>query len=422
MEATTTPRILIIGTGDTKADELLFMRDCIVKAGGIPLLLDVSVLGDPPYRPDYDKHAAAAAAETTIDAIAAVGDENSAMASMALGASRLTRRLHDEGKVDAFIALGGTMGTDLALDVALTLPLGVPKFIVSTIAYSHLMPPERIAADLMMILWAGGLYGLNNVCKSVLSQACGAVVGAAKSSMKPSMDRPVIGMSSLGKSCLSYMVGLKPELEKRGYEVVVFHTTGMGGRAFESMAAQRGFAAVLDFSLQEVANHLNGSVVNSGSDRLENAGKTAIPQIVAPGAIDMVDFPTWQPVPEIFADRPYHAHNRLLASVTTHPEGRRRIARAIGEKLAAAKGPVAFILPTGGIQQWDQEGEPLYDPEGLAAFVDEMRAAVRSPAELHEIAGHINSSTFIETVLSIFERWVEAGIVPPGRPSSGRIA
>lgn len=416
------PRILIIGTGDTKADELLFMRDCIVKAGGVPLLFDVSVLGDPPYQPDHDKHAVAAAADTTIDAIAAIGDENSAMASMALGASRLTRQLYDAGKIDAFVALGGTMGTDLALDVALALPLGVPKFVVSTIAYSHLMPPERIAVDLMMILWAGGLYGLNSACKSVLSQACGAVVGAARSALKPVMERPVIGMSSLGKSCLTYMVALKPELEKRGYEVVVFHTTGMGGRALESMAAQRGFAAVMDFSLQEVANQLNGSVVNSGPDRLENAGKAAIPQIVAPGAIDMVDFPTWQPVPEVFADRPYHAHNRLLASVTTHPEGRRRIARAIGEKLAAAKGPVAFILPAGGIQQWDQEGEPLHDPEGLSAFVDEMRSAIREPAELFEIDGHINSPVFVETVLSIFQSWVEAGIVPPGKPSPGIVA
>src|ERR1700752_4355087 len=108
------------------------------------------------------------------------------------------------------------------------------------------------------------------------------------------------------------MAEFKPQLERRGYEVVVFHTTGMGGRAMESVAAQRGFAAVLDLSLQEVANQLNGSVVNSGADRLENAGRAGIPQIVAPGAIDMVDFPTWQPIASALADRPYHAHNRLL--------------------------------------------------------------------------------------------------------------
>nr|WP_139043757.1 Tm-1-like ATP-binding domain-containing protein [Mesorhizobium alhagi] len=419
---TRTPRILVVGTGDTKADELLFMRDRIAKAGGVPVMMDASVLGEPPYRPEYNRHAVAAAAETTIDAVAASGDENTAMTAMALGASRLASKLQETGEIDAFIAVGGTMGTDLALDVALALPLGVPKFVVSTIAYSHLIPPERIAPDLMMILWAGGLHGLNGACKSVLSQACGAVVGAARHVLKPAKDdRPVIGMSSLGKSCLTYMVSLKSELERRGYEVVVFHTTGMGGRAMELIAARNGFAAVMDFSLQELANYLNGSVVNSGPDRLENAGRAGIPQIVAPGAIDMVDFPTWQPVPEVFADRPYHAHNRLIASVTCGAEARRRIARAIGDKLAAATGPVAFVLPSGGIQQWDQEGEPLHDPDGLAAFVDEMRSAIREPTELHEIEGHINGEAFVSTVLAIFDRWVAAGIVPAGKGRDNQV-
>ena len=411
-----TPRILIIGTGDTKADELNFMRDRISEAGGKPLMLDVSVLGDPPYAPDYDKHAVAAAAGTTIGAVAESGDENTAMVLMANGAASLARTLHAAGEIDAMVALGGTMGTDLALDVAQALPLGAPKLIVSTVAFSHLLPPERIAADLMMILWAGGLYGLNSACASVLSQACGAIVGAARLSEPVRPDRPVVAMSSLGKSCLQYMVTLRPELEKRGYEVVVFHTTGMGGRALESIAARRGFSAVMDFSLQELANQLNGSVVNSGPDRLENAGKVGIPQIVAPGAIDMVDIPTWQPLPERYAERPYHAHNRLLASVTAAPDDRRRVARAIGDKLAAASAPVAFILPAGGIQQWDQEGEPLHDPEGLSAFVDEMRRSVREPAEFHEIAGHINSRAFTDKVLSIFDDWVAKGIVAPGRP------
>ncbi len=169
------PNILVIGTGDTKSDELLFMADVIGQAGGQPVMVDVSVLGDPPYRPDYSRHDVAAAADTTIEAIIDSGDENTAMALMAKGASTLVANLHEVGQVDGIIALGGSMGTDLALDVAAVLPLGVPKFVVSTIAYSHLLPPERIAPDLMMILWAGGLYGLNEICRSVLSQACGAV-------------------------------------------------------------------------------------------------------------------------------------------------------------------------------------------------------------------------------------------------------
>lgn len=416
MNDTPRPRILLIGTGDTKADELLFMQECIDRAGGEAIMMDISVLGDPPYSANCDKHAVAAAADTTIEAVVASGDENSSMALMATGASRLAKQLCDEAKIDGMIAIGGTMGTDLALDVAQAMPLGVPKLVVSTIAFSHLIPPERIAADLMMILWAGGLYGLNGVCKSVLSQACGAIVGAARSAVRPKAERPVVAMTSLGKSCLSYMVELKPQLEARGYEVVVFHTTGMGGRAMESIAAQRGFAAVLDLSLQEVANQLMGSVVNSGPDRLMNAGQGGVPQIVAPGAVDMVDFPVWLPVPANLAGRPFHAHNRLLASATSGPDDRRRIARAIADKLAAAAAPVAFVLPSAGIQAWDRQDEPLHDPEGLEAFVTEMRAAIRPPVELHEIEGHINDRDFVDAVLAVFDRWVAAGIIPPGMP------
>lgn len=415
MKAFSHPRILLIGTGDTKADEVLFMQRCIADLGGEPIMMDISVLGDPPYSAQHDKHAVAAAAETTIEAVIASGDENSSMTLMALGASRLTRRLYDQGKIDGVVAIGGTMGTDLALDVALALPLGVPKLIVSTIAFSHLIPPERIAADLMMMLWAGGLYGLNGTCRAVLSQACGAIVGACRSVIPARPERPIIALTSLGKSCLNYIVALKPELEARGYDVVVFHTTGMGGRAMESIAAQGGFAAVLDLSLQEVANQLMGSVVNSGTDRLMNAGRRGIPQIVAPGAIDMVDFPAWLPVPADLPDRPFHAHNRLLASVTSRPEDRRRIARAIAEKLATATAPVAFVLPRGGIQQWDREGEPLHDPQGLGAFVEEMRAAIRPPVELHEIKEHINDANFVAKVLDIFDRWVASGIVAAGK-------
>lgn len=413
--ANKTPRILLIGTGDTKSDEMLFMAGKIGDAGGRAIIMDVSVLGEPKFTPDHSKHDVAAAAETTIDAVINSGDENTAMALMAAGASGLARRLHDEDKIDGVLILGGSMGTDLALDVAAALPLGVPKLVVSTIAYSHLIPPERISTDLMMILWAGGLFGMNSICESVLSQACGAVVGAARAGTKPQSNRPVVGMTSLGKSCLSYMTTLKPALEARGYEVAVFHTTGMGGRAFEAVAAQNGFAVVMDFSLQEIVNHENGvQATSSGWDRLENAAKIGIPQIVAPGAVDMVDLPSWAPLPPRFAGRPYHAHNRLLGSITTDPEGRRQTARTIGQKLERAWGPVAFILPTGGIQQWDQVDEPLHDPEGLRAFVDAMRLAIKPPVEFHEIGDHINGPGFSAKALEIFDAWVADGIIPAG--------
>ena len=220
--------ILVIGTYDTKNDELDFLAGVISAQRGQVVTMDVSVLGDPARPADYSKHDVAEAGQSSIADAIASGDENQAMQIMARGASLLTARLFAEGVFDGVIALGGTMGTDLALDVCSALPLGVPKYIVSTVAFSPLIPAERLAADTQMILWAGGLYGLNSVCKASLSQAAGAVLGAARAVVRPGARKPLIGMTSLGKSALRYMVFLKPALEERGYEVAVFHATGIG--------------------------------------------------------------------------------------------------------------------------------------------------------------------------------------------------
>jgi uncharacterized protein (UPF0261 family) len=410
------PRILLIGTADTKADELLFIRQCVEQGGGSVCIMDVGVLGQPSFAPEIGNREVAAAAGTTLEAIAALGDENAAMATMAQGAAALAQQWHAQGRIDGLLALGGTMGTDLALDAAAALPLGVPKCVVSTVSFSHLIAPQRITADLMMILWAGGLYGLNPVCRSVLAQAAGAVLGACRHASPPRFDRPLVGMTSLGKSCLAYMVALKPELERRGFELAVFHTTGMGGRAFESLAAQGRFAAVMDFSLQELSNLAHGSVVSAGPDRLEGAGRRRVPQIVAPGAVDMIDLPTEQPLRAEHRDRAYHAHNRLIASVATTPDERRATARLIAGKLAKATGPTQLVLPLRGIEQWDREGEPMHDPEGLAAFVDEIRRQVRPPVGLVEIDAHINDRAFVDAVLAIFDRWVADGVVSRSEP------
>jgi uncharacterized protein (UPF0261 family) len=286
------------------------------------------------------------------------------------------------------------------------------------VAYSHLIPPQRLAADLMMILWAGGLYGLNSVCTTILSQAAGAIVGACKSLVTPRSERPLVAISSLGKSCLSYMVSLAPALAARGYEAAVFHSTGMGGRAIEALAAQERFVAVFDLALGELGNEAHGSVVTAGPDRLEAAGARGIPQICAPGGSDMIDLQTWRAIPERYADRPYHAHNRLIASVTMTADERRATARLMIGKLAQAKGPTAFLLPLRGIQAWDRPGEALHDPQGLAAFSDEVRRCVRPPIELVELDCHINDPQFVEAALAVFDRWVAEGRVTPGLRSA----
>ncbi len=408
------PKILIVGTADTKSHEIQFIRDCMLANGSDPRVMDVSVLGEPLFEVEYTKHDVAAVASTTITDIIALGDENSAMTKMAEGAVGLALQLYEAGEADALLALGGTMGTDLALDVAAALPLGVPKFVVSTVAYSQLIPPERLAPDLMMILWAGGLYGLNSICKSVLSQAAGAVAGAALASVKPQRQKPVIAISSLGKSCLSYMVRLVPALEQRGYEVAVFHATGMGGRALETLASRGEFAAVLDLALCELSNATFGGTASAGPDRLEGSGRAATPQIVAPGAMDMIDFATWKALPDRFASRDYHAHNRLIASVSLTADERAEAARVIAGKLAGSKAPVTFILPLKGIEEWDRDGGPMCDRQAHLGLTEAFRAEINAPVRLLEIDAHINDTAFSDAVLQVFDEWVSAGVVRAG--------
>ena len=404
-------RILIVGTYDTKNDELSYLADCIRGQGGQPLTMDVSVLGDPAEPTDWSKHDVAAAGGSSIAAAIAAEDENAAMQIMAEGAATLAAKLHREGRIDAVIVLGGTMGTDLALDCAKALPMGVPKYVVSTVAFSPLIPPERLAPDIQMILWAGGLYGLNSVCKSSLSQAAGAVLGAARAVEPPARDRPLIGMTSFGKTVLRYMVALKPELEKRGFEVAVFHATGMGGRAFESLAAEGAFACVMDFATQELGNHIMGSAISAGPDRLTGAGRAGLPQIVAPGCYDLVDLVGWHELPERFRGYESHAHNRLLSSILLGAEERREVAQAHCRQLSGAKGPTVFLLPTQGCNEWDRPGAPLHDAGGLAAFCDEMRRCAPGTVRLQELDAHINDPAFAEAALAVLDGWIADGTV-----------
>ena len=403
--------ILIVGTYDTKNDELDYMAERITALGGGVLSMDISVLGDPATPTDLSKHDVAEAGGSSIQAAIDSGDENTAMQIMARGASALAQRLLAEGRFDGVVILGGTMGTDAALDICQALPLGVPKYVVSTVSFSPLIEPERLSADIQMILWAGGLYGLNSVCKSSLSQAAGAVLGAARAVEPPTADRPTVGMTSLGSSCLKYMKFLKPALEERGFEVAIFHATGMGGMAFESIAAEGGFACVMDFALPELGNLLAGSVVNAGTDRLLGAGRAGIPQLVAPGCLDLIDFAGWQDIPEQYQDRPFHAHNRLIKSSGLNAEERRETARAMAERLSQATAPVHVLLPNHGIEEWDRPGDVAHDPEAFAAFCDEMRGVMTDPITFSELDCHINDAAFAEAALAIFDAWVADGIV-----------
>ena len=405
--------ILIIGTVDTKSDEIDYMRNCIISLNCNAILMDVSVLGEPSIKVDYSKHDIAKYAGMSNQDIINLGNENDAMIASAKGARELSLKLLKEKKIDGVIALGGTMGTDLALDVFSILPIGFPKCLVSTVAGSPLIEPNRLPPDIITILWAGGLYGLNSICKSSLSQACGAVVGAAMSSIKELKSKPIVAITSLGTSALTYIIRLLPELEKRGFEAAVFHTTGMGGSAMESLIKQGKIVAVMDFSLVEVSNYFFESEVNSGAKRLEIAGECAVPQIVAPGGLTVVDAKTWDKPPKSFESREFRPHNRLITCAALEPEERGEIAKIVGEKLMNSKGPTAFIMPHGGFDDWDKEGEWAFDKNAIETFYKEIKKILDDRVEFHEIDQNINEPQFTDLALNIFDRWVKEGFINP---------
>lgn len=430
------PRLLVVGTVDTKSDEIFFLVEQVILAGAQAVVMDVSVLGSHNAKVAISNQQVALASGMPLEKIIALGDENLAMTQMAKGACHLAQQLFEQDQIDGMLALGGTMGTDLALDVALSLPLGVPKVLLSTIAFSPLIAPERLAPDLTMMLWAGGLYGLNSLCKQSLSQAAWAAVGACRSDFCTKRQssaeelalvengqilKPMVGMTSLGSSALKYMVKLKPALEQRGFELAVFHTTGMGGRAFEELAAKGKFACVMDFSLQELVNHLGSSVVTAGPSRMTAASKALVPQLIAPGATDMVDYPAWAHKPIRFQDRPSHAHNRLIASVCIDAEMRSEVALAIIENVKVTQSPIHLIIPTHGIEEWDRQGQALCDPEGLETFIQSFEQSNLSAEKISFLDAHINDEKFVDQVLNIFDEWLAKGLIKTSSPVSKQL-
>lgn len=414
-----TVSILVIGTADTKAGELTFIRDEIRAQGHECLIMDVGVLNECPLPVDVTREEVAIRGGSSLTDVISLDHENSAMQVMAAGASAISREFVEQGRVQSVLVIGGTMGTDLGLDVTAALPFGVGKVILSTVAFSPIIPAERVPSDLMMILWAGGLWGRNIISDTVMRQAAGAAIGAAVGSTRsPGQRRPIVGVSSLGTSALGYIPRLWDELDARGYDVVLFHAVGPGGRSLENMAARGELAAVLDLCLLELSNHRLGSIVHSGPSRMEAAGQNGIPQIIAPGGIDAVDFCSWAPMS---ADRAatFHAHNRLVGSSATTPAEKVQVAAAIADKVNAAVSPTCLIVPAGGLSEWSRPGQPLHDDEGMRAFVAEIGRMVAPRVDYRQLDAHINDADFVEAVLAKFDEWVEDGTIVQ---SAGRFA
>jgi uncharacterized protein (UPF0261 family) len=339
-------KIAIVGTLDTKFEEMGFIQEFITKKGHDAVIIDAGIMGTVPFTPQISRDKVAEAAGMSLREIQALGDEGKAIAVMAEGASRIIQDLLEMGRIDAIISVGGSMGTSLGLATMRELPIGFPKLMVSTIAFTPLVTGDAVAKDQVMMQTPVDLWGLNVINRNTLQAAAAAIVGMAEATTKIVPEKPMIGVTTRG--IMRYLNWIKPALEARGYEVVVTHCIGkVGGGTFETLIRQGLFSAVLDLCTGEVLEELNGGSLRAGPTRLEGAGDMGIPQIVAPGCMEYWHWPS--SVETIPSWRKSHYHNPLVLCVKATMEDDDQGSGGDGGEIEPGKGSRDRSLPAEGL-------------------------------------------------------------------------
>jgi uncharacterized protein (UPF0261 family) len=388
------PTVVLLGTLDTKGVEYAYVRDRLTEAGVETVVVDAGILGEPTFPADVPREQVAAAAGADLSGLAAARDRGAAVAAMARGAAEWVRQLHDSGRCDAAIALGGTGGTSLAAHAFKTLPLGIPKLIVSTAASGE--TSQYIGeSDLILMPSVVDIAGVNRLSARILANAAAAVAGMALAPALPLISgRPLIAASMFGVTtpCVS---AARQRLEELGYEVLVFHMTGAGGRTLESLARTGHLSGVLDITTTELADELVGGVFSAGPERLTGAAAAGIPQVVSVGALDMVNFGPWDTVPPQFSGRNLYVHNPNVTLMRTTPEECAELGERLARRVSATTGPAAVYLPLGGVSAIAGKGGPFYDAEADQALFSAVRSQLDTKrVELVELDLEINETAF----------------------------
>ena len=382
--------VVLVGTFDTKGHEYAFVRDRITARGVDVVLVDAGILAEPLVAPDVTRQEVAAAAGADVEALAAARDRAAAIETMGRGASAVLSRLHAEGRLDAVGALGGTGGTTLATHAMRQLPLGVPKLMVSTIASGDTSPYVG-STDIAMMYSVVDIAGINQISLRILTNAAGSLVGMATEPV-PALDRarPLIVASMWGVTT-PCVTTAREHLEGLGYDVLVFHQTGTGGRSMEELLETGLVAGVLDVTPTELLGELAGGIWPAGPERLEVAGRLGIPQVVSLGALDLISIGPPDPLAERFRSRWIYRHDEHVAAARTTADESAALARVIAGKLNAATGPVALFVPLHGFSPLSVPGAEFYDAAADAALIVGLRELI-DPArvEFHEVESDIN--------------------------------
>lgn len=387
--------IALIGTLDTKGPEYAFVRARITAAGADAILIDTGTLDAPLVPADITRDQVAEAAGTTVAALAAQHDRDTAIATMGAGARSIVNDLVQEGRIHGVLALGGSSGSTLAATVMQALPIGFPKLIVSTLASGDTRPYVG-NVDITMMSSIVDIAGINRLSEQVLANAAGAIVGMANAhaSFTPSAEsKQLVGATMFGVTTPAVTVA-RQRLEELGYEVLVFHATGVGGDTMESLIGSGVITGVLDLTTTEFADAHIGSTLPAGPERLLSAGRAGYPMVVSVGALDMANWGPVDTVPERFRDRNLFRHNASITLMRTTPEENIAIGEEIASRLNQASGPVTVILPLRGVSAIDIPGAAFHDPEADEALIATLKAKLDPRITVIELDTDINDPTF----------------------------
>lgn len=387
--------VILLGTLDTKGEEYGLVRDRLREAGIDTVVIDAGVLGTPRLGANISREAVAGAAGADLGALVDAGDRGTAIDTMLRGATAIVKELIDEGNVHGIFGMGGSGGSTLVSGVMRELPTGFPKLLVSTVASGDTRPYVG-TSDIAMMSSIVDIAGINQLSERILSNAAGAIGGMATAYTgftSALNQKPVIGATMFGVTT-QCVTTARERLEALGYEVLVFHATGIGGDTMESLMRGGAITGVLDITTTELADTLVGGALASGPERLEVAGSMGLPQVVSLGALDMVNFGPIDTVPERFRERNLFRHNASITLMRTTPEENAELGRTIARKLNAATGPVTLFIPHRGVSMIDVEGQAFHDPAADAALFAALREHLAPHVTIREDETDINDPAF----------------------------
>ncbi|MBA7501202.1 hypothetical protein ES704_03964 [subsurface metagenome] len=392
--------VAIVGTLDTKGAEYRFLKDQIEANNVSTLVIDTGIVGEPAFNPDVPASEVAKAGGIELNELLKERDRGHSVAVMSEGAAVIVKDLYDKGKLQGVISMGGSAGTTIGTSAMRALPIGVPKLMLSTIASGDTRPYVDVK-DVTMMNSVVDISGINRLSRRILTNAAAAIAGMVKVEVvAEAQDRPLIAATMFGVTT-PCVTKAREILESAGYEVLVFHATGIGGRAMEDLVRGGFIKGVLDITTHELADELVGGVCRSGPSRLETAGELGIPQVIVPGALDMVNFWAHETMPDKFKGRKFYKHNPSVTLMRSTREENEELGKIMAEKLNRAKGPTTVVIPRKGVSAIDKEGQPFYDPEADARFVETLKSNLSDRVSLIEMDNHINDEQFASSIANV---------------------